>query len=61
MGLYIKGMKMPESCADCRFTYYSECSDEFYCAAKDSINVTIYGSERHPDCPIKGEYKEDEK
>ena len=44
MGVYIKGMEMPECCGYCPFEYKN------YCMAKPSLAVE--SADRHPRCPL---------
>lgn len=44
MGVYIKGMEIPECCGYCPFEYKN------YCMAKPSLKVEH--TNRHPHCPL---------
>lgn len=44
MGIYIKGMEMPECCGYCPFEYKN------YCMVKPSLRVE--SADRHPRCPL---------
>ena len=46
MGVYIKGMEMPQCCGDCHIGFCKQIGCELY------IGFDNYATSRHPDCPI---------
>lgn len=49
MGVYIKGMEMPECCGCCPIEYENYCMEN-YCMVKPYIEVEH--ANRHPRCPL---------
>ena len=49
MGIYIKGMEMPESCMRCPFENGGDCYGGKY---KYIMDVDDYEDFRHPNCPL---------
>lgn len=57
MGLYIKGMRMPEKCVECRFADWSSLHRTASCKLKDyepcfSDYSTEYITQRSEHCPL---------
>lgn len=55
MGVYIKGMKMPESCDDCRIMMLEDtnCVPELYCGCPIVFKAHPQGVGHRPDyCPL---------
>ena len=48
----VKGMKMPNSCTECRF--FNDCYDYPYCIACDTSKGYTFPihKERFPECPL---------
>jgi len=46
MGVYIKGMEMPQCCGDCHIGFCKQIGCELY------IGFDNYATSRHPDCPL---------
>ena len=46
MGVYIKGMKMPQNCWDCTVARLADCDINVYIPSSD------YREERFPGCPL---------
>ena len=45
MGVYIRGLELPENCSDCKFKYMQEIG----CPHK---GISFQAPGRHPDCPF---------
>lgn len=55
MGVYIKGMEMPQNCAECPMCYdMMECSVSplKFWNGRTEIEQFDFCNERHPDCPL---------
>jgi hypothetical protein len=55
MGIYIRGMQMPKSCADCPICYdQMECpiSGLRFWRGRPESKEFNFTDERHPDCPL---------
>lgn len=46
MGVYIKGMEMPQCCGDCHIGFCKQIGCELY------IGFDNYATSRHPNCPL---------
>lgn|GEM_PF-3486242 len=45
---------VPESCHDCRLVFiHQPDEDEKFGCGYQGIDVTDYGNQRHPNCPLK--------
>jgi hypothetical protein len=51
MGVYIRGMEMPTSCAVCPFENYGDCYGGKVKAIMD-IDDYVSAGKRHPRCPL---------
>lgn len=59
MGIYIKGMKMPETCDDCPFPYVSASYDKYMECPLSKDEPTAL--KRNDDCPLTEVEFDDEK
>lgn len=56
MSVLVKGMKMPESCRECRFQDFGSTTGDTWCGVKDIVlakNFEVIGFDGKPDwCPL---------
>lgn len=54
MSVLIKGMKIPQTCRDCKFEFYDEDWKMYLCDLNDKIRIkeSYCFTGRWPDCPL---------
>ena len=59
MGVYIPNMDKPDSCRNCRFTYFTEWGDGFWhcCVSGKIVEDAYYNNYISRSCPLKSDNK----